>query len=112
MEPNLAVKRLAALAQEGRLAVFRLLVKAGPDGVAAGEIAQTLGLPPNTLSAQLAILVNAGMASSRRAGRSIIYSAQYEGMNELLAFLVDDCCQGKPELCLPAAQAAKSPACC
>jgi len=112
MELELAVKRLSALAQEGRLAVFRLLVKAGPDGVAAGEIAQTLGLPANTLSAQLAILVNAGMASSRRAGRSIIYSAQYEGMNELLAYLVDDCCQGKPELCLPAAQAAKSPACC
>ena len=112
MEIDLAVKRLSALAQEGRLAVFRLLVKAGPDGIAAGEIAQTLGLPPNTLSAQLAILANAGMAASRRSGRSIIYSAQFEGMNELLAYLVEDCCQGKPETCLPVAKAANLPACC
>jgi len=112
MELELAVKRLSALAQEGRLAVFRLLVKAGPDGLAAGEIAQAMGLPPNTLSAQLTILANAGMVASRRAGRSVIYSAQFDGMNELLAYLVDDCCQGKPEICMPAAQAVKPSACC
>lgn len=67
MELKLAAKRLSALAQEGRHAVFRLLVKAGPDGIAAGEIAQALELPPNTLSAQLAILANAGLVGSRRA---------------------------------------------
>lgn len=112
MEFDLAIKRLSALAQEGRLAVFRLLVKAGPDGIAAGEIAQTLGLPPNTLSAQLAILANAGLAASRRSGRSIIYSARFEGMAELLAYLMDDCCQGKPEICLPLAGTEKQPGCC
>lgn len=112
MELELAVKRLAALAQEGRLSVFRLLVKAGPDGIAAGEIAQTLGLPPNTLSAQLTILANAGLVANRRAGRSIIYSAQFEGMTELLAYLMDDCCQGKPEICLPLAGVKKTSACC
>jgi len=101
MEIQLAAKRLSALAQEGRLAVFRLLVEAGPEGMAAGEIAQKLGLPPNTLSAQLAILANAGLAGSRRAGRSIIYSVNYDGMNRLLAYLTEECCQGKPELCAP-----------
>ena len=99
MESELVIKRLSALAQEGRLAVFRLLVKAGPDGIAAGEIAQVLDLPPNTLSAQLTILANAGLVGSRRAGRSIIYSAQYERMSELLVYLMEDCCQGRPEVC-------------
>ena len=101
MESELAIKRLSALAQDGRLAVFRLLVQAGPDGIAAGEIAQTLSLPPNTLSAQLSILTNAGLIGSRRAGRSIIYSANYAGMNELLVYLMEDCCGGRPELCCP-----------
>jgi DNA-binding transcriptional ArsR family regulator len=112
MESELAIKRLSALAQEGRLAAFKLLIKAGPDGIAAGEIAQTLKLPPNTLSAQLAILANAGLVTSRRAGRSILYSAQYEGMNELLIYLMEDCCQGRPEICTPASQAASRAACC
>ena len=101
MESAVAIKRLSALAHEGRLAVFRLLVKAGPDGLAAGEIARTLELPPNTLSAQLTVLANAGLTVSRRAGRSIIHSAHYEGMNELLRHLMEDCCQGRPELCCP-----------
>jgi ArsR family transcriptional regulator len=112
MEFNIAIKRLSALAQEGRLAVFRLLVKAGPDGIAAGEIAQTLELPPNTLSAQLAILANAGLVASRRAGRSIIYSANYDGMSELLLYLMDDCCQGRPEVCAPLGEAASRASCC
>jgi len=99
MESNIAIKRLSALAQESRLAVFKLLVKAGPEGVAAGEIAQALGMPANTLSAQLSILANAGLVASRRAGRSIIYSANFAAMNELLAHLTADCCQGRPELC-------------
>jgi len=112
MESELAIKRLSALAQEGRLAVFRLLVKAGPDGIAAGEIAQTLDFPANTLSAQLTILANAGLVSSRRAGRSIFYSANYTGMSELLVYLMEDCCQGRPEVCAPLEERAGNAACC
>ena len=99
MESNIAIKRLSALAQESRLAVFRLLVKAGPDGVPAGEIARTLDITPNTLSAQLTILANAGLVASRRDGRSIIYAAGYGSMSELLVYLMEDCCQGRPEVC-------------
>jgi len=112
MESTLAIKRLSALAQDGRLAVFRLLIKAGPDGVAAGEIAQILDLPPNTLSAQLTILANAGLVASKRAGRSVIYSADYAGMSELLVYLMEDCCQGRPEVCSPLGEIAKRAACC
>ena len=112
MESRLAIKRLSALAQEGRLAVFRLLVKAGPEGVAAGEIARDLGMPANSLSAQLTILANAGLVVSRRAGRSIIYSADYAAMSALLVYLVDDCCQGRPEVCQPLNEMASRLACC
>jgi ArsR family transcriptional regulator len=112
VESQLAIKRLSALAQDGRLAVFRLLVKAGRDGVAAGEIAHALELPPNTLSAQLAILANAGLVGSRRAGRSIIYSADFDGMSELLVYLMEDCCQGRPEVCTPLEEVASRAACC
>lgn len=112
MESQLAVKRLSALAQDGRLAVFRLLVKAGPDGIAAGEIAQALALPPNTLSAQLTILANAGLIGSRRDGRSIIYSANYTGMSELLVYLMEDCCQGRPEICAPLGELVDRATCC
>lgn len=112
METEAAVHRLSALSQENRLAVFRLLVKAGAEGVAAGEIARTLGVPPNTLSAQLAILSNAGLVRSRREGRSIIYFADYGGMSELLVFLMEDCCQGRSEVCAPLADAATRIVCC
>jgi len=112
MESQIAIKRLSALAQEGRLAVFRLLVAAGPDGIAAGEISQALGFPPNTLSAQLTILANAGLVASRRSGRSIIYSANYDGMSELLVYLTEDCCQGRPEICAPLAEMSSRAACC
>lgn len=112
MESHLALRRLSALAQEGRLAVFRLLVKAGPGGIAAGEIAQALDIPPNTLSAQLTILANAGLIGSQRAGRSIIYSAHYDGMSELLVYLMEDCCQGRPEVCAPLGEIASRAACC
>jgi DNA-binding transcriptional ArsR family regulator len=105
MESNDAIKRLSALAQDGRLAVFRLLVKAGPDGLAAGEIARRLDIPPNTLSAQLTVLSNAGLATGRRDGRSIIYAAGYDGMIELLRYLMEDCCDGRPEVCAPLARA-------
>jgi|SRR5581483_796449 len=105
-----AVAALSALAHPGRLEVFRLLVKAGPEGVAAGDIARATGSLPNTLSANLNVLSGAGLASSRREGRSIIYAAAYERMRELLAFLMEDCCGGKPEICAPLASIAA--ACC
>jgi DNA-binding transcriptional ArsR family regulator len=112
MNSELAIKRLSALAQEARLAVFKLLVKAGPDGVAAGEIAHQMGFPQNTVSAQLTVLSNAGLIGSRRAGRSIIYSAHYDGMSELLVYLMEDCCQGRPEVCAPLGEVASRAACC
>jgi DNA-binding transcriptional ArsR family regulator len=111
MESNIAIKRLSALAQDNRLAVFRLLIKAGQDGLAAGEIARTLEITPNTLSAQLTVLSNAGLVTSRRDGRSIIYAADYGGMSDLLAYLMEDCCQGRPEICAPLVETARS-ACC
>lgn len=112
MNPDEAIRRLGALAQESRLAVFRLLVKAGPEGVAAGDIARALAIAPNTLSAQLSQLANAGLIAHRRDGRSIIYAANYDGMSELLAFLMEDCCQGRPEVCAPLTQIAAAAACC
>jgi DNA-binding transcriptional ArsR family regulator len=112
MESNLAVKRLSALAQDSRLAVFRLLIKAGPAGLAAGEIARTLEIAPNTLSAQLTVLANAGLVTGRRDGRSIVYAAGYDQMSELLVYLMEDCCQGRPEVCAPLAEAASRAACC
>ena len=112
MEPNAVIKRLSALAQESRLAVFRLLIKAGRDGIPAGEIARALEVTPNTLSAQLNILANAELVTSRRAGRSIIYAANYDGMSELLLYLMEDCCQARAEVCAPLAQIAARGACC
>lgn len=98
-----AVAGLAALAHEGRLAVFRLLVQAGAEGLAAGEISRRLNILPNTLSASLNVLSHAGLIASRRDGRSIIYTAGYDAMRELLGFLVEDCCGGSPEICAPLA---------
>jgi len=112
MESQTAVKRLSALAQDARLAVFRLLVKAGPQGVAAGDIARTLAITPNTLSAQLNVLANATLVAGRREGRSIIYTADYDAMSGLLVYLMEDCCQGRPEVCAPLADLAARAACC
>ena len=92
MESNKAVSALAALAQQTRLAIFRLLVEAGPTGMAAGEIAASLKLAPATLSFHLKELSNAGLAQSRQDGRYIFYSANYPQMNALVAFLTDNCC--------------------
>ncbi len=99
MQIPTAVEALSALAHGHRLAVFRLLVRAGADGVAAGEIAREVGVLPNTLSTHLTILGHAGLVRSRREGRSVIYSADYDGMRDLLGFLVADCCGGRPEIC-------------
>ena len=119
METNVAIEALAALAHPGRLAAFRLLVQAGREGMPAGEIARALGAPANTMSTQLAILSRAGLIGSRRESRSVIYSADYAGIGELLTFLMQDCCQGRPEVCEPlleaascAASAKAAPACC
>lgn len=101
METNHAVVALSALAQESRLAVFRLLVQAGPDGLAAGRIAETLGIPPATMSFHLTQLSHAGLIGSRREGRSIIYSADYGAMNALMGFLTENCCGGDPSGCAP-----------
>ena len=94
METKQAVQALSALAQESRLAIFRLLVQAGPAGLAAGAIGEKLDLPPATLSFHLAGLTRAGLAQSRQDGRFVIYSASYDSMNALVGFLTDNCCQG------------------
>lgn len=101
METPDAVAALSALAHAARLSVFRLLVQAGPGGLAAGDIARATGSLPNTLSANLSILSAAGLVAARRDGRSMIYTAAYERMSDLLAFLMEDCCGGKPEICAP-----------
>lgn len=106
MESKTAVAALSALAHEGRLAVFRLLVQAGPGGMAAGEIAKATGVLPNSLSSNLNILSAAGLAEPRRQGRSIIYTAAYDQMTDLLAFLMEDCCKGDPTICAPLADIA------
>ena len=110
MESEKAVQKLSALAQDARLAVFRLLVKAGPDGMAAGDIARKLKTAPNTMSAQLLLLSNAGLIRARRDGRSIIYAADFEAMSDLLLFLTEDCCGGRAEICAPLASVATG--CC
>ncbi|WP_293798460.1 helix-turn-helix transcriptional regulator [uncultured Bosea sp.] len=104
MEISSAVTSLAALAHAGRLTVFRMLVQAGPEGLAAGVIAQRLSVPPSSLSANLNLLSNAGLIVSRREGRSIVYTARYDEMARLLGYLLDDCCDGSPEICRPLAE--------
>ncbi|WP_309607256.1 helix-turn-helix domain-containing protein [Phenylobacterium sp.] len=110
MEPQTAVSALSALAHPGRLEVFRLLVRAGEAGLAAGEIARATGSLANTLSTNLGILAAAGLVTSARNGRSIIYAAGYDRMRDLLAFLLEDCCGGKPQICGPLAEIASR--CC
>lgn len=104
MEIKPAVASLSALAHEGRLSIFRLLVQAGAPGLAAGEVARRLDILPNTLSASLNVLSHADLIAARREGRSIIYTANYSSMRELLAFLMEDCCGGMPEICAPLAE--------
>jgi len=101
MEKNDALGALAALGQETRLDVFRLLVKAGKEGKSAGAIADALKVRPNTLSTHLNQLARAGLVRSARAGRSILYTAELAAMQGLLAYLMEDCCNGNPEICAP-----------
>jgi ArsR family transcriptional regulator len=101
MELNRAIAALSALAQESRLRVFRLLVRCGPDGMPAGEIARDLKVPPNTMSSHLSILSRAGLVCSHKQGTSIIYAVDQKGTRQLLSYLVEDCCGCKPEVCRP-----------
>jgi DNA-binding transcriptional ArsR family regulator len=99
MEIKSVVTALAALAQDSRLAVFRLLVQTGPEGLSAGRIAEALGIAPSSLSFHLKELAHAGLVSSRQESRYVIYSANFQTMNELIAFLTENCCSGAP--CTP-----------
>lgn len=109
MNDATAVPALAALAHADRLAAFRMLVRAGPDGRASGDIAEALSIPPTRMSFHLATLERAGLLRSWRDGRHVLYAANYERMSALLAFLTEDCCSGKPEICGPLL--ARAPAC-
>ena len=102
MKKTDAVAALAALAQDNRLDVFRLLVQAGPEGMPAGAVAEALDLAPNTLTFHFDRLRAAGLVTVRREGRSMIYAAQFERMNALVGFLTENCCGGTP--CAPAAE--------
>ena len=105
MEMMQAIDALAALAQESRLAVYRLLVEGGPDGLPAGRIAEKLDLPPATLSFHLAHLARAGLARGRQEGRFVIYSADFQSMNALVGYLTENCCGGRS--CAPSSKPAR-----
>lgn len=96
MENKAIISSLAALAQSSRLAVFRTLVQAGPDGLAAGKISELTGIPPSSLSFHLKELSHADMVTSQQAGRFVIYTANFTTMNALLGFLTENCCGGNP----------------
>lgn len=108
MEPKQAVVALGALAHEHRLAAYRLLVQAGPEGLAAGSIADRLGMPSSTLTFHLQQLLHAGLATQRRAGRQLIYAMAPAGMNALVAYLTANCCGGEGG-CAPACEPPAQP---
>lgn len=101
MESHTAIAVFAALSQPTRIGAFRLLMRSEQGGLAAGEVARRLDVPQNTLSTHLAILERAGLISSERRGRSIIYRAELDRVRQVASFLVNDCCGGRPELCEP-----------
>jgi ArsR family transcriptional regulator len=101
MESTEAISAFSALSQQTRLDVFRLLIKAGANGLLAGELGEQLDVRQNTMSANLTILLNAGLVRNERQGRTIRYFADFDAMRGLLAFLMEDCCGGRPELCQP-----------
>jgi len=101
MESTRAIDVFAALSQGTRLAAFRLIMRHQPDGLPAGEVARVLEVPQNTMSTHLAILERAGLVSSERQSRSVIYRAELDRVREIASFLVNDCCGGRPELCEP-----------
>lgn len=101
MEQTGAIEALGALAHDHRMAAFRLLVRAGPPGLAAGEIAARLGMPPSSLSFHLAQLARARLLRTWRVSRHVFYAVDYPAMRGLLDFLMEDCCAGAPEICCP-----------
>ncbi|MBO4223328.1 helix-turn-helix transcriptional regulator [Bradyrhizobium neotropicale] len=110
MEIEEAVLALAALSQSTRLEAFRTLVRREPDGLAAGDLARLLEVPPNTLSAHLSILTRARLVTSERHGRSIVYRANLGEFRDVALFLLRDCCDGRPEVCAPVVDSLQS--CC
>src|SRR4051794_38582702 len=110
MESEAVILALAALAQPTRLEVFCRLVKHEPDGMAAGEIAKTLAVPQNTMSAHLAILSRAGLVTAQRFSRSIVYRADLSAFQSVVLFMLRDCCNGRPEICAPVIESLK-PSC-
>ena len=102
MDERQALIAFGALSQETRLRLLRLLVIAGPDGIAAGALAEKVGVSPSNVSFHLKELERAGLVTTRRDARSIVYSAAYEAMSGLIRFLMEDCCSGRPEICMPA----------
>lgn len=101
MDSNAALSAFSALSQQTRLDVFRLLVQAGPKGLPAGDIGEQLKVRQNTMSANLAVLLHAGLVRNERQGRTIRYFADFDAMRELLAFMLEDCCGGRADLCQP-----------
>jgi DNA-binding transcriptional ArsR family regulator len=109
MDTKSAIRALGALAQDTRLAIFRMLIERGPDGLAAGAIAEALDLPPSSLSFHLAQLSHAGLLIQRRESRSLIYSVDFDVMGELMGYLTENCCGGNPAACLPAIRRSTKP---
>ena len=105
MDERQALTAFGALSQETRLRILRLLVVAGPDGIAAGAVAEQVEVSPSNVSFHLKELERAGLVSARRDSRSIVYSAEYDSLTGLIRFLMEDCCAGRPEICAPAAAA-------
>ena len=108
MDETEIVSALSALAHEHRLRIFRLLVRAGPSGVPAGEIAEHVGISPTSMSFHLKELDHAGLISSTRDGRYVRYAVRFEGMRQLMTYLTKDCCRGQPELCGPVVKNVRS----
>lgn len=111
MDKNVALSALAALGQETRLDIFRLLVRAGGEGVPAGEVGARLGAVQNTVSAHLKVLTHAGLIRPERDGRTVRYLADMSGFRDLLAYLMEDCCNGSPEVCRPLIEAVTCDCC-
>ena len=101
MESKTAIEALSALSQQTRLEVFRLLVRREPEGIAAGDLAKTIGVPANTMSVHLNVLSRAGLVTSERHSRSIVYRADLGRFRELMLFMLKDCCDGRSEICAP-----------
>lgn len=104
MDTTKSTRAFSALSQATRLDVFRLLVKAGDDGLLAGEIGEKLQVKQNTMSANLSVLLNAGLVKNKRQGRAVRYFADMDGVTAMLSFLLEDCCGGQPQLCQPLIQ--------